>query len=760
MIINPKITNDNLGGKGYQLSLLNNICSVPEFFVVSFDSFNEINDSDVQNRILEYYNKMNFDLVSVRSSATVEDGVNNSFAGMFETKLNVTKDDLIEAIQCVVLSAKSDRVKEYCKLNSIDYNNLKMRVIIQKMVDSRISGVCFTRTTDNLNSMLIEACLGLGEALVSGNVTPDTFQVHRDSLEVEKQVIGYQKKMLMLNEKEYIEVPLSKQNLKKISNKEIKELVKTALKIERDLNYKAVDIEWAFENDKLYILQARPITTINYSVTEVMSHVKKYTDWIKLYNNEYNFMMQCASIMAIEDNTMSKILGFDIKLGNYIILGGNEYTSLNNQKIISNIFDYKLSEDIHFFQNYAKKVKEIIDEMNLFSDTILNKNFSIMTNEQLEKELMYLQKLYIKGFGPYNLYPDNYIYNKLKDLKVSQTIIDKVKDLINTTGIYSIDEALDILKITKEIKDNNYSLSNLDKKIIVSIENHKNKYGWMKTYDLEHDNMETYDTEYYLSRIKELLNEDIDVLINNIENKRLNSDKEFDELLNNNNFDVLTKNILIAMRDFIYLQTLLSESYTRMMFMGKISIMKEIVCRIHKDIESYVSLDFDEQREVIYNAKNYEKYVEENKYGKGRIKIDNYKKILKGKDIITLKQKINNYCLSFIKEEVKNAKVITGTSVNGGIVKGKVKIIKTVQDLSKINTGDILVADMTSPDYVTAFNKVAAFVTDEGGLTCHAAIVSKEFNVPCIVGIQFATQILKDNTLIEVDANHGVITIL
>ena len=760
MIINPKITNDNLGGKGYQLSLLNNICSVPEFFVVSFDSFNEINDSDVQNRILEYYNKMNFDLVSVRSSATVEDGVNNSFAGMFETKLNVTKDDLIEAIQCVVLSAKSDRVKEYCKLNSIDYNNLKMRVIIQKMVDSRISGVCFTRTTDNLNSMLIEACLGLGEALVSGNVTPDTFQVHRDSLEVEKQVIGYQKKMLMLNEKEYIEVPLSKQNLKKISNKEIKELVKTALKIERDLNYKAVDIEWAFENDKLYILQARPITTINYSVTEVMSHVKKYTDWIKLYNNEYNFMMQCASIMAIEDNTMSKILGFDIKLGNYIILGGNEYTSLNNQKIISNIFDYKLSEDIHFFQNYAKKVKEIIDEMNLFSDTILNKNFSIMTNEQLEKELMYLQKLYIKGFGPYNLYPDNYIYNKLKDLKVSQTIIDKVKDLINTTGIYSIDEALDILKITKEIKDNNYSLSNLDKKIIVSIENHKNKYGWMKTYDLEHDNMETYDTEYYLSRIKELLNEDIDVLINNIENKRLNSDKEFDELLNNNNFDVLTKNILIAMRDFIYLQTLLSESYTRMMFMGKISVMKEIVHRIHKDIESYLSLDFDEQRKVIYGAKNYEKYIEENKYGKGRIKIDNYKKILKGKDIITLKQKINNYCLSFIKEEVKNAKVITGTSVNGGIVKGKVKIIKTVQDLSKINTGDILVADMTSPDYVTAFNKVAAFVTDEGGLTCHAAIVSKEFNVPCIVGIQFATQILKDNTLIEVDANHGVITIL
>ena len=760
MIINPKITNDNLGGKGYQLSLLNNICSVPEFFVVSLDSFNETNDGDCQNKILEYYNKMNFDLVSVRSSATVEDGVNNSFAGMFETKLNVTKDNLIEAIQCVVLSAKSDRVKEYCKLNNIDYNNLKMRVIIQKMVDSRISGVCFTRTTDDLNSMLIEACFGLGEALVSGTVTPDTFQINRDNFKIEKQVIGYQKNMLTLNEKKYIEVPLHKRNARKLTDDEIKELVQISLKIEKKLNYEAVDIEWAFENDKLYILQARPITTINYRVSEIMNYIKLHTDWIKLYNNEYNFMMQSASIAAMEDNVMSKVLGFDIKLGNYIVLGGNEYTSLNNQRIVSTFFDHKLSDDINFFKIYAKKVKDIIDEINLFSNTISNKNFNFMSNEQLEKELIYLQELYIKGFCPYNLYPDNYIYQKLKTLNVSPIIIDRVSELINTTGIYSIDETLNILKITKEIKDNHYQLNNLDEKIISAIEDHKNKYGWMKTYDLEHDNMETYDTKYYLSRIKELLNEDVLVLINSIENKRLDSDKEFDELLNNNNFNELIKNILIAMRNFIYLQTLLSESYTRMMFMGKISIMKEIVYRIHKDIESYVSLDFDEQREVIYDAKNYDVYVEKNKYGKARIKIDSYRKIFKGKDIKLLKQKVNDYCLSFVKEKMQNANVISGTSVNGGIVKGKAKIIKTMKDLDKIHTGDILIADMTSPDYVTVFNKVAAFVTDEGGLTCHAAIVSKEFNVPCIVGTQFATQILKDNTFIEVDANNGIITIL
>ena len=231
MIINPKMTNDNFCGKGYHLRLLSKICSVPDFFVISFDNFNEINECSVQSRILEYYDKMNFDLVSVRSSATLEDGSDSSFAGMFETKLNVNKENLIEAVKEVVLSATSDRVKEYCKRNNLNYTNLKMRVVIQKMVDSRISGVCFTRTADNLNSILIEACFGLGEALVSGTITPDTFQISRDNFKVEKEVIGYQKKMLTLNEKEYIEVPFSERNLRKITDDEIKELIKISLQI-------------------------------------------------------------------------------------------------------------------------------------------------------------------------------------------------------------------------------------------------------------------------------------------------------------------------------------------------------------------------------------------------------------------------------------------------------------------------------------------------------------------------------------------------
>lgn len=92
-----------------------------------------------------------------------------------------------------------------------------------------------------------------------------------------------------------------------------------------------------------------------------------------------------------------------------------------------------------------------------------------------------------------------------------------------------------------------------------------------------------------------------------------------------------------------------------------------------------------------------------------------------------------------------------------GKATGRVKIIETKNDFRKMKRGDILVAHMTRPEHLPAVRKARAIVTDEGGLTCHAAIVARELKVPCIVGTQFATQILKDGELVKVDANHGII---
>jgi phosphohistidine swiveling domain-containing protein/DNA-binding transcriptional ArsR family regulator len=105
-------------------------------------------------------------------------------------------------------------------------------------------------------------------------------------------------------------------------------------------------------------------------------------------------------------------------------------------------------------------------------------------------------------------------------------------------------------------------------------------------------------------------------------------------------------------------------------------------------------------------------------------------------------------------------RVVKGSVACRGRVTGRVKVVTKLAELTKVEEGDILVAKMTTPDYVAAMHKSAAFVTDEGGITCHAAIVAREFNVPCIIGTRNATQILADNDLVEVDAIEGVVRVV
>lgn len=87
-------------------------------------------------------------------------------------------------------------------------------------------------------------------------------------------------------------------------------------------------------------------------------------------------------------------------------------------------------------------------------------------------------------------------------------------------------------------------------------------------------------------------------------------------------------------------------------------------------------------------------------------------------------------------------------------------IINTYKDIYKVKKGDIIVATMTTPDYVSAMEKAAGFITDEGGITCHAAILSREFDVPCIVGTINGTKEIRDGQMIELDGYHGKVYIL
>lgn len=110
-----------------------------------------------------------------------------------------------------------------------------------------------------------------------------------------------------------------------------------------------------------------------------------------------------------------------------------------------------------------------------------------------------------------------------------------------------------------------------------------------------------------------------------------------------------------------------------------------------------------------------------------------------------------------VKIDLTKIKELSGTTACSGRASGTVKIINVPEDMVKMNQGDILVSTATTPSVVPAMKKASAILTDEGGLTCHAAIVSREMGTPCVVGLKIATKFLKDGDLVEVDAGKGIV---
>ena len=123
--------------------------------------------------------------------------------------------------------------------------------------------------------------------------------------------------------------------------------------------------------------------------------------------------------------------------------------------------------------------------------------------------------------------------------------------------------------------------------------------------------------------------------------------------------------------------------------------------------------------------------------------------ILQARPITTLKKERK------VSQDLKGEVILEGLNASPGIASGTVKIVKDISELNKIQEGDVLVTVMTDPDFVVAMKKANAIVTDEGGMTCHSAIVARELGIPAVVGTEKATHILKENEMITVDGDHG-----
>jgi pyruvate,water dikinase len=264
MRIDPDMEPSVVGGKAYNLARLNRICSVPPFFVLQFEDPAEIEHSEVQATIVQRCRDHHFGYVAVRSSGNCEDSQHDSFAGIFETRLNVPARAVPEAVAAVLRSAGSPRALEYVAAKGLAPESIQLSVIVQRQLAARVSGVCFTKLPGEDHLLLIEACFGLGELIVSGMVIPDGYFLDRQTNAILRRTVGYQDRMLVpdgLNSGTRSEgVPFHRRGAQKLTDREIQQLGIEAIRVEAALGFESADLEWAFESDRLFMLQARPIT--------------------------------------------------------------------------------------------------------------------------------------------------------------------------------------------------------------------------------------------------------------------------------------------------------------------------------------------------------------------------------------------------------------------------------------------------------------------------------------------------------------------
>jgi len=233
---------------------------------------------ELADGIKKAYREMGGGLVAVRSSATAEDLPEASFAGQQKTFLNIEgEEEVVTAVQECWASLFEARAIFYREQQGFDHFKVGIAVPVQRMVQSEVSGVMFTLEplTSDRSKMAIEAVLGLGEMIVSGEVTPDTYIVSKDELKITDKEIAQQEWKLIRSEggkgeEANLRMPLNpeEQAQQKISDDDIIALAKIGKRLEEWYQFPQ-DIEWAKENKQIFIVQTRPVTTIRETVARV-----------------------------------------------------------------------------------------------------------------------------------------------------------------------------------------------------------------------------------------------------------------------------------------------------------------------------------------------------------------------------------------------------------------------------------------------------------------------------------------------------------
>ncbi len=270
-----------VGGKVANLSRLAADYRVPSGFCLTtaaYGAWAEAGGGDWPTQLLHELNTSYAEMterceaeslqVAVRSSAIDEDGQSVSFAGQYETYLNISgAEDVAEAVTRCWASTQSEQVLEYRRQNDLPVDNVQIAVLVQQMVLADIAGVAFSANPVNKNrdEVVINTSWGLGESVVSGTVSPDTYVASKSDLQVLGREIAEKEKMTVAHPAEgtrEVDVPRFMRGESTLDDAKVIEIAQLARLLEEQMGW-PVDIECAYHGETLYLLQCRPITTLD-----------------------------------------------------------------------------------------------------------------------------------------------------------------------------------------------------------------------------------------------------------------------------------------------------------------------------------------------------------------------------------------------------------------------------------------------------------------------------------------------------------------
>ena len=727
--------------------------------------------AELEKEIIECYADLGHNMrVAVRSSATAEDLPEASFAGQQETYLNVIgKEQLIIAIKKCFASLYSTRAVTYRKQVNFDTIKVSLAVVIQKMVESEVSGVLFTAdpVSQETEQMMLNASWGLGEAIVSGKVTPDIYIYSKKHRRIIEKKLS-EKEILICYGTTGIEerkTTLEQKNSFCLSEKQALEIFEMGQKVEQHYG-SPQDIEWAISEGKLYLLQSRPITTLNKTKErppELSASQKAVlNNWIEHCPTPlYPLDVEPCKII---DKAKSKVfhelgvsIGGELNMDEKGILSFSTGTMHISPRIIKiplllrKFTDYAINS-LNTEQGFSR-IKKVLNEK--FTEDISMLSVSALV--QQVKELMNLSEEIAYIRFRYNIFPSV-----------------AVAKLLNL-ALHRVDKHINEFDLLSDLPYKTWELNVTLRNLAAYIQEHSELKEAILDLKIEDDNAIVALCNNYSEFSIKLQN-----LLNEFGWKSSSSYCAFGSV---SWFEDLTP-LFTIIKALLQAENIHVENNKYQAILAKISnrFSAKKAIKLHKQIEEIRGYHMNREESL---------YLIEMCYGLARRMVfelsgrfpetfEQRKDILflsleevytlpfgiqeyKSRVMIRKENRIQNERLwnsLSIGGKQENPNILTGVSGNQGLCRGRVRKILTLQEFEIMQPGDILVCRYTDPSWTPLFALAAAVVSDTGGPLSHSAIVAREYNIPAVLGCGNATEVLLDGQEIIVDGDKGIVRVI